>query len=535
MPRRLASVVRIDLTHDVEEGPSGPALFRTESVTLYDLVEAIRRASSDRGISGLFLKVDVPDLGWSKAESLHRAVRRFVATGKPAVAFLSRCGNSSYLAGAAAGMVALDPSSTLDLQALSSDGFFLKDLLGGLGVDPELDHIGEFKSSGEMFERRQASDAHRLQIDEILSDLHQQIVSCISLSRGISLEAVTESIFQGPLLPEEALEKNLVDAIAESDRAEEIFEEKLGCRVRFLPHRRYLGKGRLRRRLWGWRRPRVALVHASGVITTGDARRWYAGPRAIGARELTELFATLRANRRVKAVVVRVESPGGGAAASDRIRRAILATARDKPVVVSMGDIAASGGYYIATAANAVVAEGLTLTGSIGVIGGKLVLRRLLDRLGIHHESRSTGPNAGFFSPFRAFRPEERARHGQFLRHFYETKFLPAVAEGRSLALEQADAVGRGRVWTGRQARERGLVDVLGGLDDAIDRACQSASLDRARARVVVYAPRRKFRDLLLSGRVSSPMEYLGGALSLFEELAREELLLLTPRFFRIR
>jgi protease-4 len=536
MPRRARSVLSIELTREVEEGAPGRTLFRGEAVALYEVTEAVRRACGDSAIAGLLVRLDGPEIGWAKAESLHQSIRRFRDSGKPSLAVLSRGGNSPYFVAAAAGSVALDPGASLDLHALASESFFLKDLLGELGVEPELDSIGEFKSSGEMFTRRESSEASRLQTQEILFDLQQQLISRLADARGLSPDAIAESLARGPFVAEEALERKLVDRLAADDDAEEILEEKLGGRVRFLPYRRYLRKRSLGRRLWRWRRPRIAVVHIVGVITGGEGRRL--GPRAVGARALADLLGALRKSSRVKAIVLRVDSPGGGAVASDRIRRVVRATASEKPVVVSMGDVAASGGYFIATAANEVVAEGSTLTGSIGVIGGKFVLKRLLDRFGIHRESRSTGPNAEFFSPFHSFTTEERARHRDLLRHFYETKFLPAVAEGRGLGLGRAHEVARGRVWTGRQAHARGLVDSLGGTEEAIARACDKAGIPRDRARVVVYSPRRRIADRLLSGALVewiSPAGIFGEALALVEELAREDLLLLAPRFLRIR
>jgi protease-4 len=537
MARRARSVLEVELTREVQEGASGHTLFRGETLALHEIIEAIRRASRDSAIAGLLVRIDGLETGWAKAESLHQAIRRFRESGKPSLSLLSRGGNSAYFVAAAAGQVALDSGSSLDLHALASESFYLQDLLGEIGIEPELDSVGEFKSSGEMFSRRESSEASRRQTDEILVDIQQNWISRISEARSVSAEAVAESLGRGPLLAEEALERKLVDVLAADEDAEDILEEKLGGRVRFLSHRRYLKKRSLRRRLWGWRRPRIAVVHVVGVITGGEGRRL--GPRAVGARALAEQLGALRKSSRVKAIVLRVDSPGGGAVASDRIRRVVRATASEKPVVISMGDVAASGGYYIATAATAVVAEGSTLTGSIGVIGGKFVLKRLLDRLGIHRESRSVGPNAQFFSPFHSFTTEERARHRDLLRHFYETKFLPAVAEGRRLEREQADEVARGRVWTGRQAHARGLVDSLGGTEEAITRACEKAGVPRERARVVLYSPRRRLADWLRSGVSldwASPLPgVLGEALTIVEELAREELLLLAPRLFRIR
>ena len=537
MAGRARTVLLIELTREIEEGSSGHPLFGGDTLALHEIIEALRRGYRDSAIAGLLVRIDGPEMGWAKAESLHQAIRRFRESGKPSLSVLSRGGNSAHFVAAAAGQVALDPGSSLDLHALGSESFYLEDLLGEIGVEPELDSIGEFKSSGEMFNRRESSEASRLQTDEILVDLQQNWISRLAEARSLSADAVAESLGRGPLLPEEALERKLVDLLAADENAEEILEEKLGGRVRLLSHRRYLKKRSFMRRLWGWRRPRIAVVHVVGVITGGEGRRL--GPRAVGARALSDLLGALRKSARVKAIVLRVDSPGGGAVASDRIRRMVRATASEKPVVVSMGDVAASGGYYIATAASAVVAEGSTLTGSIGVIGGKFVLKRLLDRLGIHRESRSVGSNAQFFSPFHSFTRQERARHRDLLRHFYETRFLPAVAEGRRLDREQAELVARGRVWTGRQAHARGLVDSLGGTEEAIARACEKAGVPRERARVVVYSPRRRLAQWLLSGvslEWASPLPgVLGEVLAVVEELAREELLLLAPRFFRIR
>jgi protease-4 len=253
---------------------------------------------------------------------------------------------------------------------------------------------------------------------------------------------------------------------------------------------------------------------------------------------VSELLTRIRESRRVKALVVRVDSPGGGAVASDRIRRELELTARVKPVVISMGDVAASGGYYIATASDSVVAESSTLTGSIGVVGGKFVVARLLDRLSIHREVRATGGNVGFYSAFRSFGEEERKRNREFLSHFYERKFLPAVSSGRKLDYAEADRLGRGRVWTGRQAHERGLIDRLGGLDDAIEIACARAGVARGKARIMVAAPRRRLRDLIpaaTSALRPHGLALVGDSISLLEELAREDLWLLMPRLFRIR
>jgi protease-4 len=533
MARRSRAVLEIELTREVEENPSPTPFLRRETLSLIQVVEALRRATADRGIAGLLVRFDGPEFGWAKAEGLHQSIRRFRGSGRPALAVISQGGNSTYFVAAAASTIALDPVTNLNLHAFAMESFFFKDFLGELGIEPELDAVGEFKSSGETFSRRESSDAHRLQTDDLLSDLHDLFVSRVAEARGLSTEAVTECLSGGPWLPEEALDRKLVDRLAADHEAEELLKEALGGPVHRVPFRRYLRKGSLRRRLWHWRRPRVAVVPVLGVISGGEAGP-RPGPRAAGARGLVDLLGALRKSRRVKAIVLRVDSPGGSALASDRIRRAVRETVKEKPVIVSMGDVAASGGYYIATAASAVIAAASTFTGSIGVIGGKFVLRRLLERLGIYREVRSKGANAEFYSPFHSFSPEERARHRELLQHFYRTHFLPAVAESRGLDLDRADALGRGRVWTGRQAHARGLVDSLGGTEEAIVKACEKAAIPRGRARVVVYAPRRRLTEFLFPGFVGSRAWAFLDAFDLYRELAREELLLLAPRFLRL-
>lgn len=538
MASRRGAVLEVALRQEVSETAPGFPFFVAQRAPLWEVEEAVHRAASDPKVTGLVLRVDSLGLGWAKAQSLHRAVSRFRAAGKPSLAVVSAISNAAYLVASAAERVLLDPSATLDLGALESESFFFTDVLGALGVDPELDRVGEYKSGGEMFRRRESSEPHRAQMDALLSDLEAQFFDAVAQARGIGTDAVAEAVARGPLLPEEALALRLVDEIGTADDTAKEVEARFGRRARVWSQERYLRRGRLRRFLGRWRRPRIAVVHAVGVIVSGEGGAPAGGRRSLPAAGIVEILATLRGSRRVKGVVLRVDSPGGGAVASDRIRRAVEAMSKAKPVVISMGDVAASGGYFLATGGTAIVAEGATLTGSIGVIGGKFVLRRLLDRLGIHSESHRTGENPNFYSPFRSFREDERARHREFLRHFYERNFLPAVAAGRGFDLDRADALGRGRVWTGRQALERELVDGLGGLHEAVELACVRAGVPRAKARIVFYGPRRRVSDFLRLGALAlrgrAPLDALAEALSLGGELGREKVLLLMSPTDRI-
>lgn len=524
-------VLEIAITGTMEELPAKLSWRRNDRSSLYDIESALLRARDDKSVGAVLLELADARIGWSKAESLHRAVRSVRAAGKPTVAFITGADNAVYLLASACETIVLAPSALLSLQSLSSDSFFFKDLLGEIGLSPEIDAVGEFKSAGEALERRESSEAHRAEMKSILEDFNERLVSLVADARGLTPSTVADAIASGPFLADEAKERGLVDHVGHADFCKTYLEEAMGSSPRYVAHAKYAAYPGLLRRAFHWRRPRVAVVHVCGVLTSGESRG-----SAVGARALSEILSQLRERGRVRAVVLRIESPGGGAVASDIVHRELSLLAKEKPIVVSMGDIAASGGYYIAAAAGDVLAESTSLTGSIGVLGGKLVVKRLLDRLGIARECLSLGPNHGMFSPLRSFTADEREWHRRHLEHFYRARFLPVVAEGRDITVEAADEAGRGRVWTGRQGRDVRLVDELGGLHDAIDLAHERAGIDPSRSRVDLHGRRARLRDLLSFGLVErSLLTELSDRLAVIDELAREELVLLTPRVFKIR
>ena len=525
------TILEIRIAKGVSELPGRFEWARSAGASFHEIERALERARVDQRIGALYLELADIEIGWSQAESLHRGIRALRSQGKATVAFIEGAANATFLLACACETIVLAPSATLSLQALSSEGLFFKDLLGELGVSPELDAVGEFKSAGEMFEQRCSSEPHRREMKSILEDMNEQFIRHIAEGRDMTPDAAAAAIASGPHMAEDAKRAGLVDELGYEDSCDTLFEEALGKKAKRIEYTRYGSPGWLGR-VARWRRPRVAVLHAVGVLTTGVGRS------TASANTLREALQKLRRDRRVRAIVLRIESPGGGVIASDAIHRELSLTVKEKPVVVSMGNIAASGGYYIAAAASAVVAEGTSLTGSIGVIGGKFVVRRLLDRLGIHRETIALGGNAGIHSPLRSFTEEQRAWHRRYLEEFYSGRFLPVVAEGRDLTIEQADAAGRGRVWTGRQALGLGLVDELGGLNTAIRLAAQKAHLDLRKARIAFYPRRRSLLERLrvgLAGPREGLITELLERLALVDTLAREELLLLMPRIFRIR
>ncbi len=549
--KRLVLQVRLE-DEVVETRAESPLLARSPKSDLRRLTLAIRRAANDRRVGGLILRFAHPEIGWAKATSLGRAIRAFRSSGKPprpVVGFLEGAGNLDYALACSCETLIAHPGATLDLVGLQAESFYFKDLLERLGIEAELDAVGEYKSAAERFTRREMSEAHREAVGALLSDLSEQMEHAIAEGRALSTERVKEILDGGPYLAEEARELGLVDRVGQEDSCEAFFREKLGVDVIVHPHTRYPTRDGWLRRLLRFRRPQVAVVYAVGVIASTSERRSRPSSRIVSPRSLGELLKRVRESRRVKAVVLRVDSPGGAAVASDLIWREVALTRKEKPVVVSMGDVAASGGYYIATAADAILAEPSTLTGSIGIVGGKVVARRLLDMLGIHRETLSLHPRAGFRSPTRPFTSDERAKLREHLRFFYEKLFVPRVAEGRGLSLEAVEEVARGRVWTGRQGKDRGLVDELGGLEDAVQLAREKAGiLSKQKINVVTYAKRPRLRELLsvavpwgarssvsVPGLPGLPASSFSTLLELVTPLVSEEALFLMPWILRIR
>lgn len=543
--RKRRKVLQVRLEEEVVETRAEmPFLGRSPKVDLWGITQAIRKAARDRRIGALVVRFAHPDIGWAKAASLARAIEAFRSSGKPVVAFLEGAGNLDYGLACACETLVMHPGASLDLVGLQAEAFFFKDLLDQIGIEAQLDSVGEYKSAGETFMRREMSPPSREALRSLLIDLSDQLEHAIAKGRGLATERVREVFDDGPYTAEEALALGLVDRVDQEDACESLLREKLNVDVVVVPHSRYPVRDGWLRRLWTFRRQQVAVVYAVGTIASSDHRRARPSTRVVGSRSFQELLKRVRESRRVKAVVLRVESPGGAAVASDMIWREIALTRKEKPVIVSMGDVAASGGYYIATAADAILAEASTLTGSIGVLGGKMVTRRLLDMLGIQRETIALSKRAGFRSPTRSFSVEERDKQRAQLRYFYEKLFLPRVAEGRHLELEQVDEVARGRVWTGRQGKERGLIDELGDLEAAIQLARERAGIaPEKKVRVVTYVKRPRLRELLSIGLPwgtwGSAGSFSGGPLpalvDLLGPLASEEALFLMPWILRIR
>jgi protease-4 len=491
--RRPYNVLRLEIGGDLPDVESELSRLgfggRRRPEDLVTLLAVLRTAREDPDL-GLVL-LDVHDLGagWSRIQSCRRAMLALRAAGKRVWAYLARPGMHEYYLASAADRVLVAPAARFDVTGLASEVIFLKGALDRLGIEAQLARAGRFKSAAEPLTRADMSAEHRTMLNDLLDDLYGQVVADIAATRRLSADAVRAALAEGPLAATDALERGLVDAVAYPDEVVEQLEERFGDPAP-IDLARYQRRRRLAMRREALRATPVGLLAVSGPIALGDGLAGAAGGRSSAWRTFRRELDALARDPRIKGIVLRIDSPGGSGLASDLMWREIVQARAWKPVVVSMGDVAASGGYYLAAAADHVTAEPGTLTGSIGVLAGKPVLRGLYDRLGITKELVVRG-NAGRASDYIRLDETELARLRAEADAFYGD-FVAKVARGRRLAPEAVEAAAEGRVWTGRQAADRGLVDVLGGLEQSLEEVGRRLGLPPGARFALDRRPRRR-------------------------------------------
>ncbi len=474
------------------------------------IVENLRKAKADSRVSAVLLKpTGFESPYWAKVQEIRDAVVDFRKSGKPVYAYLEYGGDREYYLASAADKVFLLPSSPLDLRGIATYEVFLRGVLDKVGAYPDMHHIGDYKTAVNQLTEKGFTRAHKEMDESLNRDLYEQLVRGIADGRKKNDADVRTLIDQGPFLPEDALRSGLVDDVAYEDQVEERLRQApragvaagaadTGDRLRKIEGDDY---ARVSPASFGLNRgPRIGVIYATGTINSGRSGFDPLNGAVAGSDSLIESIRQARRDTTLRAIVLRIDSPGGSAAASDAIWRELMIakTERaDRPIIASMSDLAASGGYYIAMPAQVIVAQPATLTGSIGIFGGKIVTGGIYEKFGAHIESTSIGKNAEIDSPVRPFNPSELKKVQDELQAFYD-QFVEKVAQSRHTTPEKVDAIAQGRVWTGRQAKDNGLVDALGGLDTAIAIAKQRAKLAvDADVELVVYPPRKSFYELL--------------------------------------
>lgn len=489
-------------------------------VSLRDTVSAIYRAAEDPRVAGLIARVQLTASPSAAVQELREAIVAFTAA-KPSLAWAETYpGTLSYYLASAFGEVWMQPAGSVGLIGFASNATFLRDAFDKAGIEAEVVARGEYKSAANRFTEHGFTEAHREAVTRMLESIREQVWEAVGTSRKLDAAALDALADRAPLLREEAVSSGLVDRIGFRDEAYDRIAELVGVKdvsEENAPPRLYLSRyaGAARSRLIppapsvpGRRpKPTVAVINVDGTIVDGRGGPQFLpfGTSTVGSDTIAPALREAAADDSVSAIVVRVNSPGGSVTASETLWREVKkARKRGKPVLASMGSVAASGGYYVAVAADAVVASPATITGSIGVLTGKLVIRDLLGRLGVGSDTVRTNANADAWAIDAPFTPEQRA-HREAEADLLYADFVARVAEGRNLTKDAVDRVARGRVWTGADALERGLVDELGGFRTALRRAKILAGLDEdADVRIVTY-PGGSLLDMLRPRASSQP------------------------------
>jgi protease IV len=498
-------VLQADLTSGLAEGAGQDALSELafgRTPTLRDFIDALDRGGDDARVKGVYLQLgssDSDNMALARCQEVRDAIAAFRAKGKFAIAFATSFsefgpGTRPYYLATAADEIWLQPQGSVGLIGLAVETPFLRGTLDRLGIAPSFAHREQYKTAANALTETAMTAAQREETEDLLGDDERQIVAGIAAARKLPQPQVATLIDRGPFLAAEAKQAGLVDRIGYGDEARARAVARAGTGARFVSLKNYLDAAG---RPHASGAAKIALIYGEGLIVGGDGGGGGGGNSALAddelsAQRMARAFGDAVRDPAVKAILFRIDSPGGSAVASETIWREVArAKAQGRPVIVSMGDVAGSGGYYIAAPADKIVAEPATLTGSIGVLAGKLVVAGLLDKIGASETLVQRGANAAMFSAVADFSPRAQQRLDAFLDATY-AGFKQHVAVGRHLTADQVEAVAKGRVWTGAEAKQNGLVDALGGYETALRLAAAAAKLPAGQPFRVAVFPRAR-------------------------------------------
>lgn len=515
-PKKL-SVAHIELKGSYPEGAGAPGLFGDIVESLTDSLSRMDKASRDEQLDAVILHIDGPSVGWAKLNELRTGIQKMRQKGRKVYAWLESADTKDYLLATACNEIILPESGMVMMPGLRAEVSFYKNLFDMLSIQPQMLRVGEFKSAAEPYSRSEMSPAFREEMEAVLDDYYRQIVEMIADSRKLTPDQVKAAIDVGLHSAVDAKKLGLIDHIGYEDSiAEQLKEGQKDAEVKFAKgygkkkldtdFSGITGMAKMMNLMMGVEpttrkssAPKIAIINAVGPITSGNSQSDFFGDESMGSTTIIKAIRQARDDSTVKAIVLRVDSPGGSALASDLMWHELETLEGKKPFIVSMGDVAASGGYYISMGADRIFAEPGTLTGSIGVVGGKLAFEKFYEKIGITTSVIQRGKNSGVLSMTTPFTDSERDTMQKMLNDIY-AQFTKKAAEGRKMDVEKLEKMARGRVYTGAQALKLGLVDELGTLSDAIGYAKKAAGLD----------PDQKLERLDLPKPVS-PFEQLFG------------------------
>ncbi len=513
VPENSVLVLNIsgDLPDYVPEEPLAKAFGVPQTQSFTSLLTQIRKAKVDNRIGAVLLDINFPGIGWGKADELRDAITDLRTSGKPVYAYMELGMNREYYIASAAEKIFVPPSGSLYVNGFAAEAMFFKGSLDKLGVETDVIQIGpKYKNAPDQYTKTEMGEGQKEVVNALLDEYYGRFTSAISTSRGKAVEDVKAMVDSAPFTAVQAKSQGLIDDAIYREQVDAELKNRLGykedTKLRTISGGKYreipsdslgLNKGE-----------KVAVIYASGAINSGRSSNGMINGQMVGSDTIVSAVNDAAADRSIKAIVLRVDSPGGSALASDLMWYALENAKAKKPVVVSMSDVAASGGYYIACNANKIVAEPSTVTGSIGMFMGKPVIKGLYTWLGITNQYTMRGKNAGIFRETEKWTPEEREKMVEQANAVYYDNFIPKVAKGRNKTTEEANTLGQGRVWTGTQAKANGLIDEFGGLEKAIDIAKQLAELPAEKdVRRVVFPEPRPFFESFFSGETTADIK----------------------------
>jgi protease-4 len=467
--------------------------FEGEEPTTRDVIDALDEAARDDRVVGLVARIGAAPIGLAQVQEIRDAVSRFRDSGKPAVAWAETFGefgpgNGAYYLASAFDEIYLQPSGDVGLTGLMYESPFIKGLFDKLEIVPRMDHRYEYKNAMNFYTETKFTDAHREAMKKLMDSQFGQMVSGIAKGRGLTEDQVRKTFDDGPFLGQQAVDAKLVDGLLYRDEVYAKAREKAGQNAKLLYLQKYLERAG-RPHDSG---PKVALIYGVGAVERGTGGFSPISGGTMGSDTVAGAFRAAREDDDVKAIVFRVDSPGGSYVASDTIwRETQLARKAGKPVIVTMGNLAGSGGYFVAMGADKIVAQPGTITASIGVLGGKLLTNGFWGKIGVTYDEVHTSQNGTMFTSSEDYTPKEWDKFQQWLDRVY-VDFTTKVAEGRKLDKAKVLEIAKGRIWTGEDALGLGLVDALGGFDVALKLAKEAAKIPASEDVKLVVFPRKK-------------------------------------------
>ncbi len=471
--------------------------------SLQDIIQSVRKAKRDDKISGILLRTFPLLTNWATVEELRDVLQDFKTSGKAIYAYFETATNLDYYLISLADSIFAAPTGVILVNGLSSSPIFIKGLLKKIGVEADFIAHGQYKSAPEMFTRERSSEPAREVTQALLDDYYQRFLQTIAQDRGMAVSSFKRLVDQGLFYPRQAHQYGLIDSTLYYNDLKQHLKKRLNQRLRFVSLNRYKAIPASKLGITG--KKKIAVIFGLGTIVVGN-ERLFGQDGLITSDGMANSIRQAADDNAIAAIILRIDSPGGSATAADIIWREVVRARKKKPVVVSVGGLAASGGYYISMAADSIVAHPSSLVGSIGVFAGKFSLKGLYQKLGINKEEFYRGRNASFFSEYRPFSPEQRRRLRSYIMDVYRD-FVRKAAEGRHKSIEELDRVAQGRVWTGHQALEIGLVDKLGDFATAVSVAKRMAGIPPEEGVKLIFYP--KIKSLM--------QRLLGGSLQAFQ------------------